>query len=94
MPHKHHAPKPEPGLAPTEEQATKDRADQQAKRDAAEKAGNIPQVSSAPLHNYPDAQMPKAQEGDDTTPDVEQPRSGTSATAKEQPGVESEEDAE
>ena len=87
--HKH-----EKDLDPSE-QAEKDRADQLAQRQAAEDEGNIAQVSSAPLHNYPDAKMPKAPErdiDDDITP--EQPRSGTSATAKNQPGVEADETEE
>lgn len=66
------------------EQAEQDRKDQQAERDAAEKAGNIPQVSSAALHNYPDAEYSKAEPDDSELP-PEQPQTGAAATAENQP---------
>jgi hypothetical protein len=44
-------------------------------------AGNIPQVSSAQLHNYPDAAYQPASK--DEEPKSEQPLTGTAATSKE-----------
>jgi hypothetical protein len=45
-------------------------------------AGNIPQVSSAPLHNYPDARV-HLKDDPKEDPRHQQPRTGASATASE-----------
>ena len=46
-------------------------------------AGKIPQVSSASLHNYPDARVPLKDDPKED-PAYQQPRTGASATAKEE----------
>jgi hypothetical protein len=45
--------------------------------------GNIVQASSAPLHNYPDAEV-KMREQDPAQQGTPQPRTGASAVAKEE----------
>ena len=45
-------------------------------------AGHIPQVSSAPLHNYPDASVDLPQPEPEEAK-TKQPRTGASATASE-----------
>ena len=57
--------------------------EKRAKEIQAEEEGNIAQVSSAALHNYPDAKIPHPEPPPEEkkTP---QPRTGAAATAKEE----------
>lgn len=73
-----------PGV-PEEIAAMQERIDQLEKenRELREaQAGNIPQVSSASLHNYPDAQVKRSPEPE-PDPKPQQPRTGASALATE-----------
>lgn len=74
-----------PGVS--EEEFLKEQAaaqeEKRAKEEAAMEGGNIPQVSSAPLHNYPDATVPRP-EPEPEEPKTPQPKTGTAALAKEE----------
>jgi hypothetical protein len=74
-----------PGVS-EEEALAQQRAAEDEKRGKEKEAidqGNIPQVSSDVLHNYPDATYPAAGEPEKEKK-VEQPRTGAAATAKEE----------
>lgn len=64
-----------------EQRAAED--EKRAKEIAAEEQGNIAQVSSAALHNYPDARV-KHSEPPPEEQKTPQPRTGASALAKEE----------
>jgi hypothetical protein len=74
-----------PGVS--EEEALKQQRAAEDEKRAKEKEaldqGNIPQVSSDVLHNYPDVKIPMA-EPQAEEKKVKQPRTGASATAKEE----------
>jgi hypothetical protein len=63
-------------------QARIDELEKRNKELEEELAGKIPQVSSAALHNYPDAEYEKA-EPPDEQPKPQQPLTGAAATAQE-----------
>ena len=75
-----------PGVS-QEEFVKQAQADQDEKRDkelAAAEEGKIPQVSSAPLHNYPQAEYEKAEEEPEKKKG-KQPLTGAAAVAEEHP---------
>ena len=77
-----------PGVS--EEEALKEQEaaqdEKRAKEQEAIEQGNIPQVSSDVLHNYPDAKYPKA-EPEPEKEGTKQPLTGAAATAEEHPSV-------
>jgi hypothetical protein len=74
-----------PGVSEEEaaQQAKADQEEKVAREEAEAEEGNIVQASSASLHNYPDAKV-HLEEPEPEEAKTPQPRTGASATAKEE----------